>query len=194
MPIPFPSFPITLTNYKILKSLLNLTYNGDIIMTISKMDTNEKLPSLPTKVSWNPLSCSSVSPTPLQLLWSHPLGLHFNGLSQFFSFLYLIWSFQTSNHEEILQRNSLISCPYHSTNTCLPYGEPCLIKLNCILDSSFLCCAWLCCHTHALPSCYASSSILPLPCGCIMLLISAMPTLDSISRFNTNMYILYASI
>ena len=44
--------------------------------------------------------------------------------------------------------------------------------------------------THVL--CF--SSILPPPCGCIMLLISAMPALDSISRSNTNMYIPYDSI
>ena len=28
-----------------------------------------------------------------------------------------------------------------------------LLKLNFILDSSFLCCAWLCCHTHAHYTC-----------------------------------------
>ena len=66
------------------------------------------------------------------------------------------------------------------TNTCLPHGKPYAIKLNFILDSSFLCSAWLCCHTctsHIL--CF--SSILPPPCGCIMPLISTMPALDSIS-------------
>ena len=32
------------------------------------------------------------------VLWSHPLGLYFNTLSQFFSFFsYLIWSIQTDN-------------------------------------------------------------------------------------------------
>ena len=72
---------------------------------------------------------------------------------------------------------------HHFTNMCLPHGEPCSIKPNFILDSSFPCCAWLC-----------FSSILPLPCSCIMLLISTMPALDSIGRFDTNMYILYASI
>ena len=45
------------------------------------------------------------------LLRSHLPELHFNGLSQFFSFIYLIWSLQTSNCEEIPYRNSLISCP-----------------------------------------------------------------------------------
>ena len=83
---------------------------------------------------------------------------------------------------------------HHFTNMCLPHGKPCLIKPNFIFDSSFPCCAWLCCHTHVFFSCYASSSILPLPCGCIMILISAMLALNSISRFNTNMYIPYASI
>ena len=42
---------------------------------------------------------------------------------------------------------------HHFTNTCLPHGEPCFIKLKLILDSSFLCCAWLCCHTHAHHTC-----------------------------------------
>ena len=37
---------------------------------------------------------------------------------------------------------------HHFTNTCLPHGEPCFIKPNFIPDSSLLCCAWLCCHTH----------------------------------------------
>ena len=44
--------------------------------------------------------------------------------------------------------------------------------------------------THAL--CF--SSILLPPCGYTMLLISAMPALTSIGRFNTNMYIQYVSI
>ena len=37
------------------------------------------------------------------------------------------------------------------------------------------------------------SSILPQPCSCIMLLISTMPVLNSISRFDTNMYKQYDS-
>ena len=65
---------------------------------------------------------------------------------------------------------------HHFTNMCLPHGKPCFIKPNFILDSSFLCCAWLCCHTHAHSSFSCFSSILPLPCGCIMLLISAIVT------------------
>ena len=44
--------------------------------------------------------------------------------------------------------------------------------------------------THVL--CF--SSILPPPCGCIVLLISAMPALDSIGRSDTHMYIQYDSI
>ena len=46
------------------------------------------------------------------------------------------------------------------------------------------------CITHVL--CFLS--ILPLPCGCIISLISVMPTLNSISRSDTNMYIQYDSI
>ena len=83
---------------------------------------------------------------------------------------------------------------HHFTNMCLPHGEPCYIKPNFILDSSFLYCAWLCCHTHAFSSCLCFFSVLPPPCSCIMLLISTMPALDSIGRFNINMYIHYASM
>ena len=43
-------------------------------------------------------------------------------------------------------------------------------------------------HMH-FPHVHASSSILPLPCGCIMPLISIMPALDDIGRSDTNMYI-----
>ena len=46
------------------------------------------------------------------------------------------------------------------------------------------------CITHALHF----SSILPLPHSCIMSLISVMLALDSIGRFNTNMYTPYDSI
>ena len=49
--------------------------------------------------------------------------------------------------------------------------------------------------THMCPShVHTFSSILSPPCGCIMTLISAMPALDSIDRFNTNMYTHYNSI
>ena len=83
---------------------------------------------------------------------------------------------------------------FFSQNTCLPHGEPYSIKPNFILDSHFHAvhgyAATHMCITHVL--CF--SSILPPPHGCIMLLISVMPALDSISRFNTNMYIPYDSI
>ena len=39
------------------------------------------------------------------------------------------------------------------SNTCLSHGKPYAIKLNLILDSSFLCCAWLCCRTHVHHTC-----------------------------------------
>ena len=128
------------------------------------------------------------------LLWFHSLGLHSNGLSQIFSFLYLIWPLQTSNHEEIPYGNSLISHPSPFHQHVFASWQTLFYKPNFILDSSFPCCAWLFCHTHAHSSYSCFFSILPLPCGCTMLLISVMPALDSISRFNTNMYILYASI
>ena len=80
------------------------------------------------------------------------------------------------------------------TNTQLSYGNPCSIKLNFILDSSFLCSAWLCCHTHVHHTC----SMLLFHSATTMWLHHVIhfrtPALDSIGRFNTNMYILYASI
>ena len=91
-------------------------------------------------------------------------------------------------------RTHLSHALHHFTNTCLPHGEPCFIKSNFILDSSFLSVhGYAATHIH-LPHVHAFSSILPLPCSYIMLLISAMPALDSIGRFGTNMYIPYASI
>ena len=71
-----------------------------------------------------------------------------------------------------------------------------LVSLNLTLFLTVHFCAM---HGYAAthmctPHVHASSSILPPPCGCIMLLIFTMPALDSIGRFDTNMYILYASI
>ena len=115
------------------------------------------------------------------VLQSHSKGLHFNGLSQF-SFFHLILSnhFRLWTMRSFSTRTHLSHALHIFTNTCLPHGKPCSIKLNLILDSSFLCCAWLCCHTHVHHTCLCFSSILPLPCGRIMLLISAVPALDSI--------------
>ena len=70
-------------------------------------------------------------------------------------------------------------------NTCLPHGKPYAIKPNFILDSSFLCCAWLCCHTHvyaSLPFCHHHAVA-----SCYSYL--DMPFSASIDRFSTNMYI-----
>ena len=140
-----------------------------------------------------------MKPTVIWVLQPHQLPCYCYGpilwdyismdLANFSLFFILSDCFRLWTMRRFSKGTHLSHALHHSTNTCLPHGEPCLIKLNFILDSSFPCCAWLCCHTHALSSCYASSSILSLPCGCIMLLISTMPALDSISRFNTNMYI-----
>ena len=128
-----------------------------------------------------------------QPLQSHPRDYTFNRLSQFFTFhLILSNHFRLWTMRRFSTRTNLSHDLHHFTNTCLPHGEPCFIKLNLILDSSFLCCAWLCCHTHAHLTCF--SSILPPPCGHIMPLISVMPALDSIGRSDTNMYIQYDSI
>ena len=129
------------------------------------------------------------------MLWSHHKELHSNRLSQIFSFhLILSDHFRLRTVRRFSMRTHLSHNLHHFTNTCLPHGKPCSIKLNLILDSSFPCCAWLCCHTHAFASCSCFSSILLLPCGCIMLLISTMPALSSIGRFDINMYIQYDSI
>ena len=119
---------------------------------------------------------------------------HSTDLVNFSLFFTLSDHFRLWTVRRFSMRTHLSHAFHHFTNTHLPHGEPCFIKPNFILDSSFLCCAWLCYHTHVLSSCSCFSSILPLPCGCIMLFISAMPALDSIGRSDTNMYILYASI
>ena len=88
------------------------------------------------------------------VLWSHLRDYRFNGLSQFFTFhpilsdhfrLHTVRGFSMGTH--------LSHALHHFTNMCLPHGKPCSIKLNLILDSSFPCCAWLCCHKHAHHTC-----------------------------------------
>ena len=130
------------------------------------------------------------------MLQSHSKELHFNRLSQFFSFFLILSDHFTLQTVRRFSMRTHLSHAFfhHFTNMCLPHGEPCFIKPNLILDSSFPCCAWLCCHTHAHHTCLCFSSILPPPCGCIMPLISIIPALDSIGRFNTNMYTHYDSI
>ena len=84
------------------------------------------------------------------VLQSHLRDYTFNGLSQFFTFhLILSDRFRLWTMRRFSMRTHLSHALHHFTNTCLPHGEPCSIKLNLILDSSFPCCAWLCCHTHA---------------------------------------------
>ena len=130
-----------------------------------------------------------------QLLQSHPRDYTFNGLSQFFTFhLILSDHFRLQTVRRFSMRTHLSHDLHCFTNTQLSYGNPCSIKLNFILDSSFLCSAWLCCHTHVHHTFLCFFSILPPPCGCIMSLISVMPALDSIGRSGTNMYISYDSI
>ena len=109
-------------------------------------------------------------------------------------FLILSNHFRLRTVRRFSMRTHLSHTLHHFTNTCLPHGEPCSIKPNFILGSSFPCCAWLCCHTHAHPTCSCFSAILPPPCSCIMPLTSIMPALDSIGRSGTNMYIHYDSI
>ena len=51
-------------------------------------------------------------------------------------------------------RTHLSHALHYFTNTRFPHGESSSIKLNLILDSSFLCYVWLCCHTHAHHTCF----------------------------------------
>ena len=89
------------------------------------------------------------------VLWFLHRNIIFHGLVIFLLFDLLL-SFQTLNCEENLYEISLILHPSHFYHICLPHGKPYINKLNFILDSSFLCCAWLCCHIHVHHICYAS--------------------------------------
>ena len=95
----------------------------------------------------------------LWMLRSHLRDYSFNRLSQF-SLFHLILSdqFKLRTMRRFSMKTHLSHTLLLFTNTCLPHGKPCFIKPNFILDSSFPCCAWLCCHTHAPSSCYASAT------------------------------------
>ena len=95
------------------------------------------------------------------------------------------YTFQWTCHFSLLWSNLIISdfelwgdslweltylMPFTLSQHMFAYSKPYAIQLNLILDSSFLCCAWLHCHTHVHHTCLCFSSILPLPCGCLMLL------------------------
>ena len=104
----------------------------------------------------------------------------------------LILSFRLQTMKKFSMRTHLSHALHIFTYMCLPHGKPYAIKLNFIVDSSFPCYAWLCCHTHAHHTYSCFSSILPLPCSCLMLPYLDMPFF--IDRFNINMYIHYNSI
>ena len=88
------------------------------------------------------------------VLWSHLRDYTFNRLSQFFTFhLILSNHFRLQTVRRFSTRTHLSHAFHLFTNTCLPHGKPCSIKLNFILDSSFPGSAWLCCHTHAHHTC-----------------------------------------
>ena len=90
----------------------------------------------------------------LCLLWSHLRDYTFNGLSQFFTpYLISSNSFRLQTVRRFSMRTHLFHALHIFMDTCLPHDEPCSIKLNFILDSSFLCCAWLCHHTYAHHTC-----------------------------------------
>ena len=129
------------------------------------------------------------------VLRSHPQGLHLNRLNQFFSFIlsYLIISDFKPWGDSLWELTYLTTFTISQTHVCLMAN---LVLLNLTLFLTVHFCTvhgYAATHMHiAHVLCF--SSILPLPCGCIMLLISTMPTLNSIGRFNTNMYIQYDSI
>ena len=91
------------------------------------------------------------------VLQPHPRDHSFNELSQFFTFhLILPKPFRLRTVRRFSMRTHLSHAFHISTNTCLPHGKSYAIKPNLILDSSFPCCIWLCCHTHVHHTCYAS--------------------------------------
>ena len=133
------------------------------------------------------------------MLWSHLRDYSFNGhLTDFVNFSLFILSYLIISDFE-LWGDSLQELTYlmpftiSSTHVCL-MANLVLLNLTLSLTVHFHAvhgyAATHMCITHVL--CF--SSILPLPCGCIMLLISVMLALDSISRSDTNMYIQYDSI
>ena len=86
------------------------------------------------------------------VLWSHHRDITFNRLINI-SLFNLILSFRLQTVRRISTRSHLSHTLHIFTNTCLPHGKPYAIKLNFILDSSFPCCTWLCCHTHVHHTC-----------------------------------------
>ena len=86
------------------------------------------------------------------VLRSYPQGLHLNGLSQFHFSSYLIVSDFEPWGNSLWELTYLTTFTISQTHVCL-MAKPCSIKPNFILDSSFLCCAWLCYHTHVYHTC-----------------------------------------
>ena len=79
---------------------------------------------------------------------------HLTDLVNFLSFhLILSNCFRLQTMRKFSMRTHLSHILHHFTNMCLPHGKPYSIKPNLILDSSFPCCAWLCCHIHAHHTC-----------------------------------------
>ena len=82
-----------------------------------------------------------------------PGTTHSTDLVNFSLFLILSDCFRLQTVRRFSMRTHLSHTLHTLTNTCLPHGKPYAIKLNSILDSSFPCCAWLCCHTHVHHTC-----------------------------------------
>ena len=73
-------------------------------------------------------------------------------LANFSLFFILSDHFRLQTMRRVPTGTHLSHTLHHFTNMCLPHDEPCFIKSNFILDSLFLCYAWLCCHTHVVCS------------------------------------------
>ena len=94
------------------------------------------------------------------MCYSSTSGTTFSNVLVIFLSFDLILLFQTLNYEEILYKNSL-------TYLTLVTNSQTYVSImaNFILDSLFLCCAWLCYHTHVY------TSLLSPPCSCLMFLL-----------------------
>ena len=130
----------------------------------------------------------------LDLCNIHIVSLLFSTDLLFFFSLILSNVFRLQTMRRFSTRSHLPHALHIFTNICLPHSKPYTIKPNFILNSSFPCCAWLCCHTHVHHTCSCFSPILPPPCSCLMFPYLDMPFIDRIGRSDTNMYTQYDSI
>ena len=133
----WPNFEIWDQNSRQGVLEINIVMSSSLFMFITyysvMTDTNE--------CDWHPVMVPLTGTTFQQ---TSPIFLFFSILSNCFR-LQTVRRFPTGTY--------LSHTLHHFANMCLPHGEPCSIKPNFILDSSFPCCAWLCCHTHVHSPC-----------------------------------------